>query len=59
METEAKAKVVASVWGGGCGKIYPIPCCASYFAYYDLEEKVEFILFFQIEQGKAASVARN
>ena len=43
METEAKAKVVASILGG---RIYLIPCRASCFASGDLEEKVEFILFF-------------
>ena len=43
METEAKAKVVASILGG---RIYSIPCRASCFASGDLEEKVEFILFF-------------
>ena len=34
-ETEAKAKVVASVWGD---RIYSVPCWASYFASVDLEE---------------------
>ena len=38
METEAKANVVASVWG---------------------PELDEFNLFFQIDQGKTASAARN
>ena len=47
IETEAKAKVVASVWGTEF-----IPCRASCFASVDLEEKVEFILFFQIHRGK-------
>ena len=52
------------------GRIYSIPCCASYFAKDDFEEKDEFILFFQIilvqfillfkiVLGKTASVARN
>ena len=50
MEREAIAKVVASVWGG---RIYAIPCRASCLALVDLEEKVEFILFFQInKRGK-------
>ena len=29
------------------------------FALVDLEEKVELIIFFQIDQGKIASAARN
>ena len=37
METKAKVKVVASVWGGG--GMYSISCCASCFALVDLEEK--------------------
>ena len=32
---------------------------ASYFESVDWEEKVEFILFFQIERGKTASEVRN
>ena len=39
METEAKAKVVASVWGDN---IYSISCRSSYFASVDLKEKDEF-----------------
>ena len=35
METEAKAKVVAYVWGAD---FVLIPCRASYFASADLEE---------------------
>ena len=30
-----------------------------FLAAVDLEEKVEFILFFQIDQGKIASAARQ
>ena len=40
METEAKAKVVASVWG----QIYSMPCCANCFASVNLKEKDEFNL---------------
>ena len=40
-------------------RIYSVPYRASCFASVDLEEKVEFILFFQLDQGKTASVARN
>ena len=54
METEAKAKVVASVWWAEF-----IPCRANCFASVDLEEKVEFILFFQTDQGKTASSSMN
>ena len=43
MVTETKAKVVVSVYVGG--RIYSIPCC---FVSVDLEEMVDFILFFQI-----------
>ena len=56
MERKAKAKVVASVWGRIA---LAIPCRASCFASVDLEENVEFILFFQIDRGKIASAARN
>ena len=48
METEAKAKAVAPVWG----EEFIYPCRASCFASVYLEEKVEFILFFQIDRGK-------
>ena len=45
MEREAKAKVVASVWGA---EFIPfLAALATYLAYVDLEEKVESILFFQ------------
>ena len=40
MEREAKAKVVAAVWGQNLLNSY---CHASCFASVDLEEKVEFI----------------
>ena len=56
MEREAKAKVVASVWGAD---FVQFPCRASCFASVDLEETVEFILFFQIDRCKIASAARN
>ena len=42
METEAKAKVVAAVWGATFIQFF-----ASCFASADLEEKVEFLLFIQ------------
>ena len=54
MVTETKAKVVVSVYVGG--RIYSIPCC---FVSVDLEEMVDFILFFQINWGKIASAAGN
>ena len=41
------------------GKIGSIPCRASCFASVDLKEKVEFILFFQMDRGKIASAART
>ena len=41
------------------GRIYSFPCRASCLAFVDWEEKVEFILFFQIDQNKTASAARN
>ena len=50
MEREAKAKVVASIWGA---KFVQFP------ALVDLEEKVEFMLFFQIDRGNTDSRARN
>ena len=50
METEAKAKVVASVWGTEFVK---------FLASVDLKEQDEFNLFFQINRGNTASVARN
>ena len=57
MKTEAKAKVVAAVWGT---RIYSIPCCDSCIALSDLKKRInctmqddlrkkdEFILFFKI-----------
>ena len=42
MKTEAKAKVVASVWGG---RICSIPCRASCFVLVILKETVEFNRF--------------
>ena len=56
METEAKANFVASVWGA---KFLLNPCRASRFASVDLEKKVEFNHFFQINRGKTASAARD
>ena len=56
MEREAKAKVVASVWGPD---FCSIPCCTICFASVSFEETVEFILFFQVDRGKTASAARN
>ena len=50
MEREAKAKFVASVWGADF---------VQFFSTVGLEEMVEFILFFHIDWGKTASVARN
>ena len=44
-------------WLGG--RIYSIPCHASYFASVDLKEYEEFNLFFQIDWGKTASAARS
>ena len=49
METEAKAKVV----------VCSIPYCDNCFASVDLEEMVEFNLFFQIDRGKIASAVWN
>ena len=48
--------VVSSVWGT---EIVVLPCRASNFALVYLKEKVEFILFSQINRGKTASAARN
>ena len=45
MEREAKANVIAFVWGG---RFYSIPCRASCFTSVDLEEKDVFNRFFQI-----------
>ena len=41
------------------GRICSISCRASCFASVDLEEKVEFILFFQIDEGKIATSAKE
>ena len=41
------------------GKICSIYCRASCLAAVNLEETVEFILFFQIDRGKTESAARN
>ena len=50
METEAKAKIVASVWKAKLIQFLAAPC-ASCFASVDLKEKDEFNLFFQMELG--------
>ena len=41
------------------GRIYSIPCRPSCFTLVDLEEKVDFILLFQIDGGKTAGAAWN
>ena len=41
------------------GRIYSIPCRASYFALVYLEEQGELNLFFQIVWGKTAGAAKN
>ena len=57
IELEDKAKVVASVCGGqNLFKSFPRYSC---FVLVYLKEKVEYILFFQIDWGKTASAARN
>ena len=58
METEAKAKVVASVF---CfwGTIYWIPYRDRCFASVDLKEKDEFNFFVQIDRGKTANQELN
>ena len=48
-ETEAKAKVVESVWGDN---ICSIPCRASYFASFDLEEKLNSSFSFKSTEAK-------
>ena len=47
MEREAKAKVVASVWGHT--SIIQFLAALTCFASVDLEDKVEIILFFLID----------
>ena len=49
MEREAKAKVVASIWGAEFIQFFALQAV---FASVDLEEKVEFILFFENDRGK-------
>ena len=58
IELEYKAKVVASVWGAEFVQ-FLASCRASCFDLVYLKEKVEFILFYQINRGKTASAARN
>ena len=55
METEAKAKVVAFIWGA---KFIQFLAALAVFP-RSIKEKDEFNLVFQIDQGKAASAARN
>ena len=56
MELEDKAKVIASVWGGqNLFNSFSLQCFALVYS----KEKVEFILFFQINRGIKASGARN
>ena len=57
METEAKAKVVASVLYGGQHVFNSLP--RYLFCLGQFEEKDEFNLFFQINRGKTASAVRN
>ena len=44
---------------GGQKSFNSLPCYSSCFVSVDMQEKVEFILFFQIDRGKTASAARN
>ena len=55
METEGRAQVLASAWWAEFIQ-FLAALAACFFASVDLEEKVEFILFFQIDRGK---IARN
>ena len=57
METEAKAKVVTSIWGAK--GIQFLAALAVLHRSIWKKVKVELVLFFQIDQGKIASVARN
>ena len=52
METEEKAKVVASVWGTEF--IHFLATLATYFASVDLEEKDEFNLLFLFHPSSMA-----
>ena len=54
METEGNANVVASVWGANFVTFFPALAVLSQSIW---KEKVEIILFFQIDRGKTASVA--
>ena len=58
METEANAKVVASVFWG-CGHNLYNSLQRYLFCLGRIGRKVEFSLFFQIDRGKTASAARN
>ena len=53
MDTEAKAKVVASVF------YINFFAALAVLASVDLKEQDEFNLFFKIDRGKTASEARN
>ena len=56
METEAKAKVVAPVWGT---EFIQFLAALAILPRSILEEYNEFNIFFQIDRGKTASAARN
>ena len=56
METEAKAKVVAPVWGT---EFIQFLAAQAILPRSILEEYNEFNIFFQIDRGKTASAARN
>ena len=56
IQTEAKAKVVVSVWGA---EFIQFLAALAVFLSVDLEEKVEILLFFQIDRGKIVSAAKN
>ena len=57
MEKEAKALLVASVWGAKFVQF--LTALAVLPRSISVEETVEFILFFLIDRGKTASAARN
>ena len=58
METEAKAKVVASVWGAKLVQFHAALAVLPRLTCKKTLENVEFILFYQIDRGKTASAAR-
>ena len=66
IKTEAKAKVVASVWGAEFIQFLAAPAVfprtiliMNELQQDDLKEKDKFIQFFKIVLGEIASVARN